>query len=195
MLRLLWSRFGDGRGVPEPAVEAAASEVAGRDLSPFFDRALRSTEELDLSVLSHVGLEARTRIRESAADKGGTPPRLKAGDDRPRGWTGIVPRGASIASVLEGSPAQQAGLYAEDEVVAIDGVRGDAAALVSRADERTPGDGLRISVFRRDQLLDVPVVLAPRPEDAVWLAPVPSPTEEQKRALERWLGAPLEGGT
>ena len=85
-----------------------------------------------------------------------------------------------------------AGLYAEDEVVAIDGVRGDAAALVSRSDERSPGDSLRISVFRRDQLLDVPVVVAARPEDAVWLAPVPSPSEEQRRAFERWARGPLE---
>ena len=195
VLRLLWSRFGDGRGVPEDAVEAAATEVAGTDLRPFFDRALRSTMELDLSVLSHVGLAVHTRIRESAADKGGTPPRLKAGDSRTRGWTGIVPRGATIASVLEGSPAQLAGLYAEDEVVAIDGVRGDAAALVARADDRAPGDTLRISVFRRDLLVEVPVVLAARPEDAVWLAPVESSTEAQRVAFQRWAGAPLDAAT
>jgi len=176
-------------------VEAAASEVAGTDLSSFFDRALRSTEELDTGVLAHVGLAMHTRIRESAADKGGTPPRLKAGDSRTRGWTGIVPKGSSIASVLDSSPAQLAGLYADDEVVAIDGARGDAAALVSRADDRAPGETLRVSVFRRDLLLEVPVVLAARPEDALWLAPVESPTDQQRRAFELWAGGPLEGGT
>ena len=193
VMRLLWTRFGDGRGVPEEAVEAAASEVAGTDLRAFFDRALRSTDELDLSVLEHVGLRARFRIRESAGDKGGTPPRLKEGDTRARGWTGIVPRGGSVGSVLEGSPAQAAGLYPDDEVVAIDGVKGDAAALVARADERSPGETLRISVFRRDLLLEIPVTLERRPEDAVWLAPVDSPTDAQRAAFERWAGAPLDG--
>jgi len=195
VLRLLWSRYGDGRGVPEDAVEAAATEVAGTDLRGFFDRALRSTMELDLSVLSHVGLAVHARIRESAADKGGTAPRLKTGDTRTRGWTGILPRGATIVSVLEGSPAQLAGLYAEDEVMAIDGVRGDAAALVTRADDRAPGDTLRVTVFRRDLLVEVPVVLAARPEDALWLAPVESPTEAQRLAFQRWAGAPLDTAT
>jgi predicted metalloprotease with PDZ domain len=193
VMRLLWSRHGDGSGVPEGGVEAAASEIAGSDLGPFFDRALRSTDELDTGVLEHVGLRARSRIRESGGDKGGTPPRLKDGDTRARGWTGIVARGAAIGSVLEGAPAQAAGLYPEDEVVAVDGVRGDAAALISRADDRSPGEVLRVSVFRRDLLLEVPVTLERRPEDAIWLAPVDSPSDAQRAAFERWAGAPLEG--
>jgi len=192
VMRLLWARYGDGRGVPESGVEEAAAEVAGRELRSFFDRALRSTEELDTSVLAHVGLQLRTRIRESASDKGGTPPRLKPGEAKPRGWTGIVPRGGSIGSVLDGSPAQLAGLYAEDEVVAIDGIRGDAAALVSRSDERAPGETVRVTVFRRDVLVDVPVTLGQRPEDAVWLAPMETPTEGQRAAFERWLGTTLD---
>ena len=103
-------------------------KIAGSDLKSFFDRAIRSTDELDTSVLEHVGLRLRTRIRESVGDKGGTPPRLKEGDTRARGWTGIVARGNTIASVLEGSPAQAAGLYPDDEVIAVDGVKGDAAS-------------------------------------------------------------------
>ncbi len=57
VLRLLWHRYGDGSGVPEAGVEEAVAEVAGKNLKPFFDRAVRSTEELDYSVLSHVGLD------------------------------------------------------------------------------------------------------------------------------------------
>jgi predicted metalloprotease with PDZ domain len=193
VMRLLWSRYGDGKGVPEDGVEAAASDIAGSDLKQFFDRAIRSTDELDTSVLEHVGLRLRTRIRESVGDKGGTPPRLKEGDTRARGWTGIVARGNTVASVLEGSPAQAAGLYPDDEVVAVDGVKGDAAALVSRADDRSPGEVLRVSVFRRELLVEVPVTLERRPEDAVWLAPVESPTDAQRAAFERWAGAPLDG--
>jgi len=70
---------------------------------------------------------------------------------------------------------------------------GDAAALVSRADERSPGEVLRVSVFRRELLVEVPVTLERRPEDALWLAPVESPTDAQRAAFERWAGAPLDG--
>jgi len=193
VLRLLWERYGDGRGVPEDGVEAAAEEVAGQSLRPFFDRVLRSTAELDLTVLAHVGLEVRSRFRESAGDRGGTPPRVKSTEDHPRGWLGVVPRsGGVLASVLEGSPAMEAGLYAEDEVVALDAERVDAAGLVSRCDEKAPGSPVTVHVFRRDRLWQVKAVLGTRPADAVWLARVERPTDAQKASYQRWMGAAWE---
>src|SRR5262249_47346643 len=77
VMRLLWTRYGDERGVPEDGVERAATEVASRDLSAFFDRAIRSTAELDYSAFQHVGLEVKFRVKESPGDKGGSPPRIK----------------------------------------------------------------------------------------------------------------------
>jgi predicted metalloprotease with PDZ domain len=190
VMRLLWERFGDGSGVPEDGVETVAGEVAGQSLKPFFDRALRSTEELDWSVLSHVGLLAHTRMRESASDRGGTPPRLKTGEVRERGWLGVVPRsGSTLASVLSASPAMQAGLYAEDEVLALDGEKVDAAGLVSRCDEKAPGTSVTVHVFRRDRLVEVPVILGARPADGVWLGRVEKPTEAQKASYQLWMGA------
>jgi predicted metalloprotease with PDZ domain len=195
VLRLLWQRYGDGRGVPEDGVEAAAGEVAGQSLTPFFDRALRSTGELDLAVLTHVGLEARSRVRESPTDRGGTPPRVKSGESRERGWLGVVPRpGNTLASVLAGSPAMDAGLYAEDEVLALDGEKVDAAGLLSRCEERAPGTRATVHVFRRDRLMEVSVTLGARPADAVWLARVEKPTDAQKASYQKWMGASWEEG-
>lgn len=193
LMRLLWSRYGDERGVPEDGIEKAAAEVAGTDLTSFFDRAVRSTDELDYSVLSHVGLEARFRVRESASDKGGSPPRIKASEAKPKGWLGILTKGSStIATVLDGSPAMEAGLYPDDELVACDGYRVDAAGLVSRSEERKPGETIRITVFRRDKLIEVPVTLGTKPADAIYLARVEHPSEQQKAAYKSWLGAPWE---
>jgi predicted metalloprotease with PDZ domain len=195
VLRLLWQRFGDGRGVPEDGVEAAAEEVAGQGLQPFFDLALRSTEELDLGVLAHVGLVAHSRIRESAGDRGGTPPRLKSAEAHERGWLGVLPRsGSTLASVLQGSPAMEAGLYAEDEVLALDGEKVDAAGLISRCDDRAPGTRVTVHVFRRDRLVEVPVTLGARPQDAVWLGRVEKPSDAQTASYQRWMGAPWEDG-
>ncbi len=193
VMRLLWKRYGDGRGVPEEGVEAAAAEVAGADLKPFFDRALRSTAELDYSVLSHVGLEARFRVRESANDKGGSPPRLKASELKPRGWLGVVAKGSSaLGSVLDGGPAMEGCLSADDEVVALDGYKVDVAGLISRCEEKKPGERVTVSVFRRDKLLHLPVVLGIKPADAVYLARVDKPTDAQKAAYQAWLSAPWD---
>ncbi len=187
--RLLWQRYGDESGVPEDGVEAAAAEVAGTPLRDFFQRALRSTEELDYAPFAHVGLEVRFRTRESAGDKGGTPPRGRA--DKPTGWVGLVPRaGGVVASVLEGSPAMEAGLAPDDEILAVDGHKCDAAGLVSRCDERKPGDTLQVSLFRRERLLQVPLTVGARPLDMAWLAPVEHPTDAQRAAYEAWLGVP-----
>ncbi len=187
--RLLWKRFGDESGVPERAVEAAAEEIAGTSLKDFFQHALRGTAELGYEVFSHVGLEARFRTRESPTDKGGTAPRSRA--EKVEGWLGIIPRtGNAIATVLEGSPAMNAGLYADDEIIALDGLKCDAAGLISRAEDRKPGDVLRVTVFRREKLIEVPVTLGPKPADTVYLQRVERPTEAQKQAWQSWLGTP-----
>lgn len=192
VMRLLWLRYGNETGVPEAGIEAAATEVAGVDLSSFFDAALRSTGELDYSVLSWVGLEPKFRARESATDKGGTP---RGKVERTQAWVGIIPRGgAGIASVLEGSPAMDAGLYADDDVVALDGTRCDANGLVSRCEDRKPGEVVKVTVFRRDRLVEVPVTLAAKPLDTAWMARAENPTDDQKRAWQAWLGVAWDEG-
>ncbi len=195
VMRLLWKRFGDGSGVPEDGVEKAATEVAGVDLKPFFDRALRTTEELDYTPLAHVGLEAKFRVRESANDKGGSAPRVKAGEEKLRGWVGITTRGsATVATVVEGSPAMDAGLYPDDELLALDGLKVDGAGLIARLEEKKPGDKARVTLFRRDRLTDVELIVGTKPADAVYLARVDRPTAEQKSAFKSWLGAAWEDG-
>ena len=193
LMRLLWKTYGDGRGVPENGIEAAAAELAGADLNGFFEANLRGTSDLDLSAFGYAGLEARFRMRESAADKGGSPPRVKAGEARPKGWLGATFRGdRTVATVVEGSPAYEAGLYAEDELVALDGFKIDGSTLSSRCEERRPGDPIRVTVFRRDQLVDVPLILGQRPADAVYLARVEGATAPQQAAYTKWLGQPWD---
>jgi predicted metalloprotease with PDZ domain len=193
VLRLLWARFGDESGVPEDGVERAAAEVAGIDLAPFFDRCLRGTDELDYSVFDHVGLSIKFRVRESATDKGGQP--LRGRIERPQGYLGILTRGAStIATVLDGSPALDSGLFADDEIVALDGQKCDVSALIARCEEKKPGDQVRVTLFRRERLHDVSVTLGAKPNDTAYLARVDTPTDQQKKAYEAWLGSPWDDG-
>ncbi|MBL8910256.1 MAG: M61 family metallopeptidase, partial [Archangium sp.] len=187
--RLLWKRYGNESGVPEDGVEAACSEVAGTSLKDFFATGLRSTAELDYEVLSHVGLEVKFRPRESPADKGGTPPRPK--ERKVEGWLGIVPSsGSRIVTVLDGSPASVGGLYADDEVIALDGLKCDATQLTNRVEEKKPGETVKVTVFRRDKLIEVPVTLEAKPADGVYVQRVERPTDAQRAAYQSWLGTP-----
>ncbi|HEY3450967.1 MAG TPA: PDZ domain-containing protein [Myxococcales bacterium] len=190
LMRLLFNLYGDGSGVPEDGVEKAASDVAGTDLAAFFDRAIRSTEELDYSPFAAAGLVLRRRPKRNVSDRGGTP--VDGGDDGPvRPWLGVDLRAgdrAVVATAFTGSPAAKAGLYADDEILALDGLRVTASTLHERIDERAVGETARLTLFRRDQLLHLDVVLEARPATACWLEKLPDATPEQKALYEAWLG-------
>ena len=62
----------------------------------------------------------------------------------------------------------------------------DRGALWDRLGERGPGGSLRLTLFRRDELLEVPVQLGTPPEDTVWLEPLPDATPAQRAAFEAW---------
>ncbi len=191
VLRLLWKRYGSGEGVPEDGIELAASEVASRDLSPFFAQALRGTEELDFTPFASVGLELKRRVRESPGDRGGTAPRDE--EEKAGGWIGVLGRsGHTIAAVIADSPAMRAGLAAGDEVVAVDGQRCDVSGLVARCAERAVGDAIKVSFFRRASLGEATLALAVRPLECAWLSPMENQSLQQRAAYAAWLGVPPE---
>ena len=66
------------------------------------------------------------------------------------------------------------------------------ASLLARCDEKRPGDLVRITLFRRDRLMEVPVVLGQKPADAAYLVRVERPTDAQRAAFQAWLGSPLD---
>jgi predicted metalloprotease with PDZ domain len=191
VMRLLWSAYGSGKGMAEDGVEAAAVEVAGESVSSFFDQSIRSTEELDYSLLGAVGLALATRPSTGSNDKGGTPRSEEDGGKQV--WLGITTKPVDsrivIASVIARSPAAEGGLYPEDEIVAVDGYRADPASWSGRLqDDHRSGDKVKLTVFRRDRLVDVPVTLAPAPMDACYLEPSPSPDAAAKALYLGWLG-------
>lgn len=179
-----------GTGLPEDGVERAVADLLGAERTrAFFDRHVRGTAPLELA-LDVVGVALRRRPAQGFDDKGGTKSRPENGKP-PAGFLGAElasgPR-LLVQSVREGSPAHRAGLYAEDEIVAEDGFRVDRAQLWDRLCERGPGGSLRLTVFRRDELVPVPVALGPAPEDTVWLEPLPEATPAQRAAFEAWSG-------
>jgi predicted metalloprotease with PDZ domain len=191
LMRTLWQRHAANGGVPEDGVERAVADVLGRDAArAFFDRHVRGTGDLDLP-LDLVGVRVNRRPAQGFDDKGGTPPKSN-GPQKIAGWLGAQFGGGSkftVSSVREGSPAWRSGLYAEDEIVAEDGFRVDKGALWDRVQERGPGGTLKLTVFRRDELVEVPLTLAEPPKDTLWLEPDPGATPQQRAAFTEWCGA------
>lgn len=188
VMRLLYARYPiEGPGIPEDgAVLAAVEEVAGEQdgfYRDFFARYIAGTAELDYAgALAVVGLEPRWAYRHPRA--GGAPP----------AWLGLSFKRQDertlVASVRSDGPAYAAGIYAEDEVVALNGWRVNEEKLNARLAERAPGDRVTLTVFRGDALLEVPITLAAAPHDKLTLAPIAEPSAEQQTVYRSWLSIP-----
>jgi predicted metalloprotease with PDZ domain len=107
-------------------------------------------------------------------------------------WLGFDTRGergrAVVTHVLAGSPAMTGGLYAGDEIVAIDGWRADEKGCRHRCAEHAPGDRIAFHVLRRDRLVELAIVAAEPPKDTAWFEVDAAASPDAKKALESWAG-------
>ncbi len=191
VMRALWQRYGrTGIGVGERDVERVAAEVSGLDLSGFFDHALDSTEDLDLArLLATVAVELRLRPATGAKDNGGCVERFEPVSPRPDIGVRLAPDTAEarLAVVLDGRPAQRAGLSAGDLIVAVDGLRataGNLDALITRAAGTGP---VGVHAFRRDELLETQVLPQPAPADTCALRLDDGASDAARARRSAWL--------
>lgn len=196
LMQVLWTRYGrEGRPVPEGELSRLAGELSGLDLRGFFASTLRSTDELPLAaLLAEFAVRAELRPQAGPADEGGRCPSVP----RTGPWLGLKLRAGEpiIATVLDGAPAQRAGLAAGDQLVAVDGLRFTAANSSRRFDVLTPEEPVRIDYFRDDELFTVWVTPRFAPADT-WTLTLDTAgddavaSEPQRSRLARrraWLG-------
>lgn len=145
MRELLRESERTGRGFADGALERAASRLTGTDLSAFFARALRSTDELDMAAAAQgAGLRLEERRRSE--------PHLGIAWD----FAGAPAGTGRIAAVEPGSAAAEAGLQKGDVVLRIADLSqafpdlriGDPLALQVTRDGVT--EARRLTVGRRD---------------------------------------------
>ncbi|MFO1362072.1 MAG: M61 family metallopeptidase [Burkholderiales bacterium] len=193
VMRALWRRYGRrGAGVPEDGVERLAEEVTGVRLRSFFDRALRSTADLPLeSLLAAVGVDVEVRAAESAGDRGGRPATTGAAARARRVTLGArtadVGGDLKLTHVFDDGPAQAAGLAAGDVLVALDGLRATPGTIEPLLGRLRPGDTVRVHAFRRDELLELAVRLAPPALDTCCLRFQKRPAAGALRLRRGWL--------
>ncbi|HTJ41048.1 MAG TPA: PDZ domain-containing protein [Kofleriaceae bacterium] len=179
VLRALWRDFG-AKGVPYPEdVEAIFGEAVGLDLAEPFARWIRGTSDPDLTLeLAEVGLELRS-MHDPAQVEGGAR----------AVWLGLTTAGARITGVLDGSPAQAAGLAPGDELAAIDSFRvlsdADARAILAL---RAPGDEVELAVWRRNRLVTIGARLGQAPPTRYEIGSIAAPGDARAARFTAWIG-------
>jgi predicted metalloprotease with PDZ domain len=198
VMRLLYQRHAETGGYTNADVLRVANEVSGSDLKPWFETSIYSTKELDYSeALGWLGLVFKESKPEEKTAEGKSEPNAdsdKAKVERPsEPWTGLAADAKFlITRVLEGSPAFDAGLNVNDELVGIDGFR-LTEPLEERLRQNKVGDTVKILVSRRGKLIEIPVTLAAKPAAAWKLETIKEPSPAQKDNLATWLHVPVSG--
>ncbi|HMO14353.1 MAG TPA: hypothetical protein PKD64_05215 [Pirellulaceae bacterium] len=178
-MRKLYREHSGDIGYSPEDFQRICSEVAGEDLSDWFELAVNSTEELDYQIAANwyglrIGpINPAAGERQSRIDRSGS-----SSTRRTRPWIGIG---------VSGSPASKAGLAASDEILAIDGVR-YSGEIDRHLRDLEIGDVIRVLISRDNKIEEVLVVLGSRSPDETWtIAKYSRATEQQRLNLDHWL--------
>jgi predicted metalloprotease with PDZ domain len=189
VMRLLYRDYGrEARGFPEGEFKRACERVGGT-LDRFFADYVDGVADVPWGRFLRVaGCELHREPRKP--DEG-------EGKRFHRPWVGVTTQkqaGAlSVAGVVEGSPADRAGLSAKDELVAMDDVRINPDEWEKRLEEYEPGERVRFAFFRSGILKSAELTLG-RKENVTWtIRKAKSATAAQKKVYEGWLWAKWEG--
>lgn len=182
VMRHLYTEFYKKRnvGYTEEDFRRVCQEVAGGDLSAFFDHYVYGTSEIDYDrFLRHAGLRLqRTEI------------------DERRGYLGIGLRNengrAVVASVVANTPAERYGVYVGDEILAIDGWRVGFDNYAQRLGTKKPGQSVVLTINRKGRVRTLDVVLGRRMRIDYHIVRLDEVTAEQDALYRRWV---LESGT
>lgn len=190
VLQECWQRYAvPDVGMPERGLESVAAELSGMELGDFFERYVRGTADLPIAaLLKEVGVALHWRAAEGGSDAGGKAPAGK----QALSWLGaklVDAAGSSVFRIVHaGSPAEKAGIAPDDEAVAFDHVRLTASNLDQHLREHLPGDQVAVTVYRRDELLELKVKLEAAPEDTAYLTFDNDIADSVQTTRRSWLG-------
>ena len=137
----------------------------------------------------------KMRQAVSSTDRGGAAPKAGSPGDAESSrrhrlvWLGmrtsIGGNEVKLTHVLEGGPAQAAGLAAGDVLVAIDGLKVNGKTYDAMVQRMRIGERATVHAFRRNELSRFPLIAASAPSDTCDLI---MPTA-RNAVLDRWLGS------
>jgi predicted metalloprotease with PDZ domain len=192
VMRYLYTEFYEkGRNYTPAGFQKTCELMAGASLEDFFARYVRGRDELE-PVYKQMLAGAGLRLEQAGVVIGlGNSDRILP----LKGFLGAdleeKPDGDFIVikSVRAGSPAYEQGLNAKDQIIALDGARVDKDTFEALIAAKHPGDTVRITVFRFDDVRTFDIRLAGRIDAPYQIVLLPNAGAEQKRIYQAWIGA------
>jgi len=189
-MRALWERYQQNPavGVTEEEFIEIVSRGTGVDVGPLLRNWLNTTEPIDAApILARFGLEIRER-RELPFRFFGAG--LEAQPPVPSRWMGLhladIPGGVKVAKVVRDSPAERAGVGAEDEVIAVNGTRVTSTrSMDSIVRGQRDAESIVITAVSDGRLYETTLHFAPR--TSFMLAEMADMSVEQRNLLDAWL--------
>jgi predicted metalloprotease with PDZ domain len=164
------------RGVPEDGLQRAIEAITNGTMQPFFDDHIFGTEPIDYDqYLYHAGYMLEIGAHP---DK----PSVQLGIDMAQNGDEIV-----IKSVRPESAAFEAGLDVDDKLLAIDGHRVTRDNLTRLLGSFAPGDTVRATFFRRDNLQTANIVLKDGGNTTYKLVRLPDTSLLQNQTRRDWM--------
>lgn len=179
VMREMYKRFPLGKGGYTNADFLKVCEEVGRTtLRQFFGDYVFGAKPLPWKdILAYAGLEQREK------------------DPVRKPWLGTMTTDegerTKVVRVLAGSPAYEAGVDVDDEIVALDGYRVRTSSLSARIGEMKEGDIVKLTVFRDDQLREFSITLQLPEVLPSKLVRVEKPSSLQRAIFSSWLAAPV----
>lgn len=163
-----------GRGYQTEDLERVVSQVSETDFSDFFKRYIRSVEVLPYEeAFSYGGLRLVKTQAKEPFDAGLS---LEFEDET-----------AMIENVRNGSPAEDAGLQAADEIVSLAGRAPTKQSWLKTLARYKPGDSIPITVKRDRRTIKTNLVLKEAERFEYRIEEDPRATAEQKGLRNAWL--------
>lgn len=174
VMRTMFERFPLGKGYTVDDLQKVSEEMAGGSLQLFFHDYVHGTTPIPWEqLLGYAGLQ------------------LDKKDEEPKPWLGIQTydqdNQTRIYGVVAGSPAYDAGLDVNDEVLALNGFKVRSNDLTSRIADMKEGDRITLTVFRDNVLREFQVTLRNPDVPNYSISEVKNPTDLQKAIYNDWL--------
>ena len=173
---LLYKNYRLPHAFTEQDVQQVISDITGSNYQAWWQKNVHGHPKPDFKqLLAQAGLQI------SYGDKAKT-----------KAWSGLKTKahknGLEITRIEKNSPAWQSGFSLGDIIIAIDGLRVKEKSLKERLANFKGGYSVKMTFFRRDQLMVKTIKLAKQPKGELKVIPLKSATTKQKAFFKAWTG-------
>ncbi len=181
---LLYKHHRIPKSYDEADVLAILKQITGEDYNAWWQKNIHGFAKPDFNqLLSKAGLTIK--YSNSASGK----------KVNSQVFTGIKTKkhshGLMVTHVEKNSPAWRAGLTTDDIIIAIDDLRLVGDTMANRLKDFSPEQSVKLSFFRRDQLMSQNMTLAEVPKGKLMIVPVTKASKKQKAFFNAWTGLPF----